>query len=45
MSDIEIAFIKECRKFYDENGYLPHKMADALISIAEKIPDEKYRRD
>ena len=26
--------IEDYRKFYDKNGYLPHKAAKALISIA-----------
>lgn len=29
--------IAEYRKFYHENGYLPHKAADAIILIAESL--------
>jgi hypothetical protein len=29
--------VAEFRKFYDENGYLPHKAALRLIEIAEKL--------
>lgn len=32
-----IEMVAEFRKFYDENGYLPHKAALRLIQIAEEL--------
>ena len=29
--------VEEFRKFYDENGYLPHKAALRLIEVAERL--------
>ena len=36
MNEIEKTFIRDCRKFYDKQGYLPWKMAEVLLKIAEK---------
>jgi len=35
--------LEEYSKFYDENGYLPHKAADDVILIAVELLEELTR--